>query len=196
MEKILIKENTIRHADALEEINETIQVINTEFRKILIEIGIDKISLSVLKDCLTNSANQVEKSYQQKVEKDLEKISTISIKKMLFRDAGHAFRSFRNQFEAIKPKLKHVDYLTIENDICILTQENKNKLFESLNTYISDPKEIEAYNRHQAAAEALTAFFRGTYPLYWHNLFVFENGEFQPNENTNYLSFINHGTVR
>lgn len=196
MEKILIKENTIRHSDALEEINETIQIINTEYRKMIRELGIEVLTFEILEDCFKNSAARFEKSFYQAVETDLQSIKTESIKNSLFRDAEHAFRSFRNQFNAIKPKLKHVDYLTVENDMCILTPENKNKLFESLNTYISDPEQIEAYNRHQAAAKALNVFFNGKYPLYWHNLFVFENGEFQPNENTNYLSFINHGTVR
>ena len=196
MEKILIKENTIRHSDALEEINETIQIINTEYREMLKELGIEVLTFEIFDDCFKNSAARLKKSFYQAVEKDLQSIKTETIRKSLFLDAKKAFNLFINQFNKIKPNLKHVDFLSIEKNTCTLTPENKNNLFESLNTYISDPEQIEAYNRHQAAAKALNVFFNGKHPLYWHNLFVFENGEFKPNENTNYLSFINHGTVK
>ena len=194
MEKILIKQNIIRQNDAIEDVNNTIQIINTEFKEILGELGIKKMSLAVLKDCITANGNQVEKNYYKAVENDLSTITTPSIKNMLSLDAQIAFDTFRTKLNKIKPKLKHVDILSIENDICVLTPENKTKLLDSLNIYISDNKEVEAYKKHKTAADALNLFFNGEFPLYWFNLFVCEDGKIQVNENTNYSKFTNNGT--
>ena len=194
MEKILVKENIVRQGEAMAEVNETIQIINTEFKTILGELGIKKMSLSVFKDCLSGTANQVEKNYYKAVESDLSTITTPSIKNMLSLDAEIAFDTFRTKLKKIKAKLKHVEFLTIENDVCILTPENQNSLLDSLKIYISDNKEVEAYKRHKAAADALNEFFNGTFPLYWYNLFVCEDGKIRVNENTDYSKFGNDGT--
>lgn len=193
MEKILIKENTIRQAEAMAEVKATIQIINSEFREALGELGIKKMSLAVFKDCFMGTASQVEKNYYKAVENDLASITTPSIRNSLSLDAEIAFDTFRAKLKKIKLRTKNVQILTIEDDLCVLTPENETKLFECMKIYISDNKEIEAYKRHKAAADALSEFFNGDFPLYWYNLFVCEDGKVKVNENTDYSRFGNHG---
>ena len=194
MEKILVKENIIRQSEAMADIKETIQIINSEFKEALIELGIKKMSLAVLKDCLISTANQVEKNYYKAVENDLSSITTPSIRNSLLLDAQIEFGAFRTKLKKIKPKVKNVEYLTIEDNLCVLTPEDEARLLDSLKIYISDNKEVEAYKRHKAAADALNVFFAGEFPLYWFNLFVCENGEIKVNENTDYSKYMNNGT--
>ncbi len=190
MEKILINENGHRQAEIISEINETIQILNTEFKMRLKEIGIKKITIPVLRDCFDGEASQTRKNYFNAVEKDLETFSVIQIKESLFRDAEIAFEAFETKLRDIKKKIKYADFISIENDLCILTPENKTRLMDSVKIYLTDPKEIEAYKRHKAAADALNVLFKGDFPLYWNSIFVCENGEVKVNEDTNYSKLV------
>ena len=194
MEKILVNENIIRQSEAMADVKETIQIINSEFKEALIELGMKKMSLEDLKDCLIDTAARIEKNYLKAVDNDLSGITTPSIKNSLLLDADIAFGTFKSKLNKIKRKVKHVEFLTVEDDICVMTPENEARLLDSLKIYISDNKEIEAYKKHKAAADALNDFFAGEFPLYWFNLFVCENGKITVNENTNYSKFVNNGT--
>lgn len=194
MEKILINENIIRQSDAMTDVKETIQIINSEFKVALGELGMKKMSTELLKDCLIDTAARIEKTYFKAIDNDLSGIATPAIKNSLLLDADIAFGAFKTKLNKIKRNVKHIEFLTFEDDLCVLTPENEARLLDSLKIYISDNKEIEAYKRHKAAANALNDFFEGEFPLYWFNLFVCENGKITVNENTNYSKFVNNGT--
>lgn len=194
MEKILVNENIIRQSEAMADVKETIQIINSELREALKEIGVNKLSMETIVDCIMASADQTGTNYFKSVKKDLDGIATFSIRKQYAYDAEYAFDAFRDKLNQIRPRVKHIGFLTIENDICVLTPENESRLLDSLKIYISDNREVEVYKRHKAAADALNVLFAGEFPMYWFNLFVCENGEIKVNENTNYSKFVNNGT--
>ena len=48
MEKILVNENIIRQSEAMADVKETIQIINSEFKEALFGLGMKKMSLEDL----------------------------------------------------------------------------------------------------------------------------------------------------
>ena len=189
--KILINENQTRQNELLDQATDSVKIINSRLVAALSEIGVE-LTTEVLKDCLTG-ANEARVCYFKQVDKDNLKIRTNAIKKHLYSQAVLSFEAFENELNKIRYELKQTQYLTIEDGLCVLSTENKEKLLDSARIYITDPAEIEKYKLHKEAAEALNRLFNGNIPYKWHVIFEERNGCIQINDNTNYSILTNHG---
>ncbi len=190
-EKILINENQIRQNDLLAQAHETVKLINGELIPALYEIGM-VLTLDIIQDSLTGT-NEIRKMFFANVEKDTKNIKTIAIKKKLVEAAEKSFETFNNELDSLKKDLKQVDYLTVEDGLCILSEENEEKLIDSARIYLTEPKEIEIYKIHREAAEILNRLFKGKFPLFWYNIFVENNGVISVNDSTLYSKIVNNG---
>jgi hypothetical protein len=190
-ERILINQNQIQQNTLVSEVKESAELINTKLIAALEEIGVILTS-EVFKDCMSG-ANVIKKEYLKLLNSDIKGIRTLSIKKKLIEDAEKALKSFENSLIGIKRDLKQTQFLTVENGMCVLTDENEEKLRDSVRIYITEPNEIEAYNLHKEAANILNSLFNGKFPYQWQVIFEQTNGGIKMNDGTNYSKIVSNG---
>jgi hypothetical protein len=102
------------------------------------------------------------------------------------KKAYKTFEDFRRGFTE-KYSKSLLTYISFKNDFAFLSDESKNQIDEDCSVFVEQPDEIEAYNRHLKACEALNDMFQGHKSPAWPQFFDFDkNGKFIPAEMVNY----------
>lgn len=191
MEKIIVKEDSIKKNEILSQVYDSINLINARLPRALKEIGIDKITPELFDDLFKYNAIKTEKDYFTKVDKDLSKLSTNIIKTNMYFDAKEAYDRFYEIYTSIFRQTKYIEYLSInKNGTCELSNKNESEIIELAKIYISDSKEIEVYKAHCEAANQLNKMFSGNIPLMWYKYFIIDNDKIVPHEDTDYSTLI------
>lgn len=187
-ERILVNEGSINGALALDQAQDTAQVINIRLIPALEAIG-QSITDAVLKDCFSG-AKATRKTYFDAFKADIKGTRTPSIVKQMTEAANEAFEAFERELSFVRMEARNYKFLTIEAGQCVLTPENQEKLLDQFRIYITDPKEVEAYKLHVEIVEKLNQLFKGRVPYLWHSLFVEDpTGKICRNDGTSYSRF-------
>ena len=162
------------------QVEDGLVAINTVLTPALNLIGFELTS-ETLKDCLSG-CESIHSEYLTRLAKDLTAISIPSTRSLLDKTAGEAWYDFKATLEKALSKitLSARVYISVENEIAILSNEAKEQLLEDCSIYLTDPEEIDLYNRHCAATEALNSFFQGRKVANWQMLFEWVEGKFIP----------------
>ncbi len=184
--KILIRTDWGRESRILEEIETSIEAINTVLKPALEKIGFT-LDDSVLSDCLTGGS-QLRKDYESRLKKDLSKIGTPSTKRKIEIEATEEFERFENVLINVRKEIKGVNsFITIVDGLAVLTDEARERLIESCKIYLTDPKQIEIHNHLIEACKHLNAVFTNNLPLWWKQIFAWDAKKgFYPNGNIDY----------
>ncbi len=190
--KILIRTDWGRESRILEEAETSIGAINTVLKPALEKIGFELTS-EVLNDCL-NGASKLKTEYHKKMKKDLGTMLTPSIKERMRVEAEGALELFENKLIKVLREIKgSKPYITVLDGLATFTPEARERLTESCKVYLSDPKQIKAYNNLVAACDSLNALFNGNLPFQWIQVFSIKGGKITPNENLDYSRLTNGG---
>ena len=131
MEKIIVKEDSIKKNEILSQVYDSINLINARLPRALKEIGIDKITPELFDDLFKYNAIKTEKDYFTKVDKDLSKLSTEIIKTNMYFDAKEAYDRFYEIYTSIFRQTKYIEYLSInKNGTCELSKKNESEIIE------------------------------------------------------------------
>ena len=191
-EKILVNQNEIAASAVLSAAQEAAGLINSRLTPALLTIGLS-LTDGTMKDCLLG-AKETEKNYFDNVEKDIKNTRTPSIKKQLEGAAGEAWETFAAELSRIRKEAKNYRFLTVENGLCVLTPDNKEKLLDTVKIYLTEPAEIEAYKLHVEIIEKLNKLFNGSIPYRWQSIFVESaSGQITRNDSTNYQILATNG---
>lgn len=194
-ERVLINDNSLRVSSYLDDARETILLVNERLLPALAKIGFQPIGDESLKDCLLSGAADIRKVYFENMEKDLKGIKNPAIREEMGSQGTAAWDQFEAILAEISRDARFVTYLTMEKGKCVITAENEARLADSARIYITDPKQIEAYELHVEIVEKLNQLFNNKAPgrYRWFNLFPEDaNGRIVRNENTDYSTIVGH----
>lgn len=169
MEKIMVYNNDFALADALDKIQDSIKEVNEELTPALALIGMN-LTEATLQDCL-QGAEKTKQIFTSALAKDLKRMASEPLKKEMAERGSAAWNKFMLTCEGICRHLKYKQHLSIENGVCVLTDENRKKLSETFKVYITDPDMINVYRAHAKACDALNEMFNGKLPLHWWTVF-------------------------
>jgi hypothetical protein len=187
MEKIRIGTQVIKQAQIESEIRSVIPEINGSLRFAIGEIGFEP-SEEIFKDCL-DGGREITQQNHVRLNKELSIMSIPSSRTLFGKSANEGLKKFHTT------RIKVVDrcgadarkYITFRNGNAEFTEEDKKQLFEDCGIYLINPDEIELYNLHQKACEALNNLFQSYASLVWNQMFDFDkNKQFIPEPRTNY----------
>lgn len=188
MERVLINENSIAAAAALDRAKDTAQLINSKLTPALLAIGV-QISDETLQDCLSGGSN-TRKGYFEAVRQDTKATRTPSLRKQMEEFADSAYELFEGELALIRKEARNYKFLTVVNGECVLTLANEEKLNDISRIYLTDPKEIEAYNLHVEITDLLNRLFKGRPPYLWASIFLESTGRIYRNDETIYSKLI------
>ena len=187
--KILVNENQIAARAIVDQALTTAQTINTRLIPALETIGMT-ITNEALKDLLLG-ATETKKAYFAGVESDIKATRTPSIRKQMQEAAADEWDRFERELFNIRRETRQSKFLTIEAGVCTLTPGNEEKLKDSCRIYLTDPKEIAAYQLHIEIVDKLNQLFKGQPPFRWINIFPIDNtGKISRNEDTDYSKLV------
>ncbi|HPE74685.1 MAG TPA: hypothetical protein P5210_14125 [Draconibacterium sp.] len=191
--RIKLRTDVVRIAQMESDITNATFLINGRFRETLEAIGFNP-SDELLRDCFFGNADMVTKEFHQNLHKELKGI-TMPVTRTMFENSAHDGLKDLNIVRAeIKGKYSHevFKYISFEDGKAVFSDESKKQLFEDCSVYISSPEEIELYNEHLEACEALNKMFKGYRSQFWSQLFDFENGKFIPSPLVQYNVVLNN----
>ena len=178
--KVKVRTREFEFNQAEIQINNAINVINTELRMAVEAIGFQP-SANLLKDCL-NRGDAITQEFHERLRKDLSILSIPSSKKLFEESAMEGLRNFHTARQNVVNQCpsnirKHI---TFEGEIAVFSNESREQLQEDFSVYLTDQEEIDLYYRHVQATHALNNFFQGHNSQVWDQLFERENGVFKP----------------
>lgn len=192
-ERIFLRTDVVRHAQMESNVQSATHQINARLREAFENIGIIP-SDEMLRDCFSGDADIVAREFHLKLQKELKSINMPSTRK-IFEDAAHEglakFNSVRREIMD-KNASETFKYISFENGTAVFTDESKKQLLEDFSVYVETPEEIELYNQHKEACEALNNMFKGYLSMNWSQLFDFEKGMFIPNPLVQYGILLNN----
>lgn len=190
--KILVNKNEINASIAIDQVREEAKAVNTFLVPLLKKIGV-ALTDEILKDFLAGAV-ELKKAYDKEVAKDLNSLSNHAIRTQMSETAAQAWKDTEEQIALSKIIVRNAKHLKVVDGYCNFPPENEEKIRESIAIYITDPKEIEAYNLHLEIIEKMNQLFNGVVPVRWWVLFP-ENstGQIYRNEDTNYQYLTGHG---
>lgn len=178
--KIRIGTRSVQQAQVDYEIRQAIDLINAPLREAFESIGFTA-SEELLKDCL-DGGREITQQYYERLAEELKIMSSPS-SRQIFEKAGQEsikqFHVVRNRV-VDKCGMTVQKYITLDGDIAVFSEESQKQLDEDMGIYITDPEEIELYNLHQKACEALNNLFQCHIEFEWHRLFDIDNKQFKP----------------
>lgn len=178
-ERIKVGQNEAQIAEIQCQLSTVIALINGEFRTALEGINFTLTSENLL-DILTGG-NKIALEYNQKLSTDIEKISIPGFRKMFENVARDAY----SEYEIVRLRMldkcysNNRQFISVVDGEAIVSDAAKKQIEEDCSTYITDPKEIELYNLHLKACDALNAMFQGYSSPYWRQMFIFHNNKFE-----------------
>lgn len=162
-----------------------------------IKQGFESIGIILTEDSLRDyfeSASLITTQFETELQQNLSKFPIVSSRAMFEQSATGDFSRFmqtRREFlYKYQPDIRK--YISLDNKAAVLSQSAKDQITEDFTVFISDPEEIELYNKHIDACNALNQLFEGYHKLDWNRLFDFENGKFTPNIFIQYDVLLNH----
>jgi len=189
-DRIRIGTRSINLYQTESEINRAVNEINGQLRVAIESIGFVP-SEELFNDCL-DGGQTITQAYYERLEKELS-ILSIPSSKELFQKSGEEglkkFHSIRKQLvEKCGSSVRK--YISFNDNLAVFSDEAKKQLDEDFGIYIENPEEIDLYNLHVKACEALNLMFQGHKSIVWNQLFEFEKGIFKPNPQTNYAALL------
>jgi hypothetical protein len=179
-EKIKIGENLLKKNQTTYAIEIAVQLINANLKTALEKIGFE-LTGETLKSCFSGGMPIYDK-FHKTVSEDMEKIASHSTRQMLEENSQHSWETFNHVRSSVMSKISSDirSFITIEDGFAVFSQTSKEQLEDDCNIYITEAEEINRYELHQRACEALNAFFQGHYSAFWYQIFDFKNGQFIP----------------
>lgn len=185
MEKVLIKSDGILADEKICQANEDAQEINKIILPALEDLGVD-VTMETITDCVQNRGENTIACYLQMVEGDIKHFK-VKVQKDKVREAADLEISRLKERLKISCKTPISFFEFNKRKGVFLSKEGEYNLIESTKTYLTDNQEIEAYQAHLSATEALNKLFKGKVPLWWYRLFQVDGNElFTPAEEVNY----------
>ena len=177
--KIKIGAHVVNQTRIESELRDAIIAINAPLREAIESIGFEP-SEELFKDCL-DGGRAITQQYYERLNKELS-ILTIPSSKVLFeKSAKEGLKNFHTVRQDVVNKCGlNSKYISFENDLAAFSEESRKQLGEDCGIYITDPEEIELYNLHVDACNALNSLFQGHVSPVWNQMFDFENGRFKP----------------
>ena len=179
--KIKIGTRSIRQIQIKSDIRSAIELINAPLREAIENIGFAP-SEELLKDCL-DGGRQITQDYYERLNKELSILSIPSSKVLFEQSAREGLKKFHAVRQQVVDKcgMGIRKYISFEDEIAVFSDLSEEQLIEDCGIYISDPEEIELYNLHQKACEALNNLFQGHIVYEWYRLFDIDNDkQFKP----------------
>lgn len=118
------------------------------------------LSTKLLRDAVTGGYKEIGKVIMDQVEHDLQSIKNASIRKGMKDEAEQSLSVFKQNCEGVLrgEKRNLVEYLEVVKGQVKIASGSLETIEEQNTYYISDSREIEAYNLHLAAVEAVNRF--------------------------------------
>ncbi|MFY9154110.1 MAG: hypothetical protein WAO52_18970 [Prolixibacteraceae bacterium] len=162
------------------EISNAVALVNGPLAEAICNIGFTP-SDEILKDCM-NGGRAITQEYYERLTKELSVMSIPSSRTLFENSAREGLKQFHLTRKLIENKCSSNirKYISFENDLAVYSDEAKKQLNEDFGIYITNPDEIELYNLHLEACEALNNLFKGYRSHVWNQYFEFENGKFKP----------------
>lgn len=183
-QKILLKNDFLKERNILDQIENSITVINEKLVPELEKIGFT-LTDDVLKDCLSG-AKKLRAEYDKAIKNDLAKVQLPSTRLRIEEEANEAFTQFSDKLTEFRRDIKQEKFIAIVDGSAVLTDEAKAQVNESCNVYLTDPKQIEVFEHLKEACKHLNAVFPDDLPMWWNQVFAYtEKAKFHPNPDMN-----------
>ena len=192
MQKVLVNTNQIQAAAAVDQARANANTINVLLAPALESIGVG-LTDEILKDCL-NGAEALKAAYDKEVENDAKNIKNHVVRTQMRETAASAWKDLAQHIATAKRIVASPNHLQVLFGECCLSNENEKKIMESMAVYITDPKEIAAYELHLEIVKKLNQLFQGSVPFGWSVIFQEDrNGQIVRNDETNYSILVSRG---
>lgn len=180
--KIKLRTEVVKQAQIEGQVINACREISGRLRETFDAIGIIPTD-EILRDCFIGSADEVSKQFYEKLNGELKAVTIPAIRAGFEKSAVESLKNFNTVRAEIIGKYgdEVFKYITFEKGTAIFSDESKQQLADDCGVYISTPEEIELYNLHLAACEALNKMYKGYGSPSWNQHFEFENGKFIPN---------------
>ena len=190
MGKVLVNENEIAADLVISNTKDAVELINSKLLEKIKKLGLE-IKDEVIQDLLKGTGT-TKKLYMATVKADLVKIKNPAIKNGMQFQADDAWNSFENAYIPIRREVgSNYQYISVVDGKVVLSLESENLIREAHHRYITDPKEIEAYNLHAEIVEKINQLFNGKIPYRWFSIFLEDGtGKMGRNDLTDYSKLV------
>ena len=191
--KIKIGSQSIRQNQIEIDINTAIGSINGPLREALENIGFTP-SDELFRDCLVGG-QKITDQYYNRLADELKAISIPSSRELFQKAAQEGLKQFHTVRQQVVNRCGSDvrKYISFQDEEAVFTEESQKQLIEDCGIYLTDPEEIELYNLHVKACEALNAMFDGHISPVWNQLFTWDKSkQFKPEPMTQYYALLSN----